>query len=249
MLSLAAAILVACTLHAEFSSVSEGHRASTREGVLTAMADISTERPLKMQEQTLNEMDSQTHEKPLSILRTDTMAPPENAAQKQPKHTMRYYWQGGIFKPAHELNASLPMPGPLPFKDEHLRHTACSIDETGGVYIKFLIRSVADPTGSNSPCIHVDGDVPLLKVFEWYIENTYAHGPFLPPVNVEVEDYCLMRVDMQERTLGEKYYYLEAQKSPLRIMDTEWCVPAEFTKLCVVSNDRIPKGNYRPVEP
>lgn len=70
-----------------------------------------------------------------------------------------------------------------------------------------------DPTACSipnlSPCINVDGDVLLWEVFNWCIANTYAHGPFLPPVETPVEDYCLVEVYLARRTLGKKYYYVQ----------------------------------------
>lgn len=185
---------------------------------------------------------------PNALSKTTNNSSPKEAAEK-PSQPLRYHWENGTFKLQQEpkSHSDLKRLGALPFKREHLRGGAHNSD-IGGVYIKFLIRSPADPTGSNSPCIHVDGDVPLWEVFNWYIANTYAHGPFMPPLEEKVEDYCLMKIDMAKRTLGKKYHYAHAQESPLKIMDTEWWVNAELTKLCVVSNDRIPKGDYKPCE-
>lgn len=161
---------------------------------------------------------------------------------------LRYFWEDGIFKPKQELRdpSSFKELG-RPFKEENL-HGEMRDSQIGGVFIRFLIRSPTDPTGSNSPCVSADGDVLLCEVFNWCIANTYAHGPFLPPVETPVEDYCLMKVDMARRTLGKKYYYVQAQESALRVMDTEWWTREKFTKVLVVSSDRIPQGNYRPCE-
>lgn len=172
---------------------------------------------------------------------------PKQAPQKPGPAPLRYFWEDGIFKPQQDLKDP-PNQQKLPFKEAHLRGGMRDPD-IGGVYIKFLIRSAADPTGSNSPCVNVDGDVLLRDVFTWYIANTYAHGgPFVGETAAVEEDYYLMRVDMARRTLGKKYYHVHAQQSPLRIMDTEWWAKAELTKICVVSSDRIPQGNYMPCE-
>lgn len=182
---------------------------------------------------------------PIPHLDGEALAKPTHLPKQTPQPApLRYFWEDGTFKPQQDLNDSPK----LPFKEAHLRGAMCDPD-IGGVYIKFLIRSAADPTGSNSPCVNVDGDVLLREVFAWYIANTYAHGPFLAAVEEEEEeDYCLMEVDMARRTLGKKYHYVHAQQSPLRVMDTEWWAKAELTKICVVSSDRIPQGNYMPCE-
>lgn len=116
------------------------------------------------------------------------------------------------------------------------------------IRIKFFIRTYQDPTGSNSPSITVSGDTKLCEVFHWYLSKSYSSVPRRDP---ELQkDYCLVEIDLPRRTLGEKYYYEQVKESKLRMGDTKWWRlksrrgNPEVRKIWLVSNDRVPKGNY-----
>lgn len=116
--------------------------------------------------------------------------------------------------------------------------------------IKFFIRHPLDPTGSCSPSLKIYADTTLGEIFDWYLLETYE-GPrhvVLPDGDPQMrKDYCLMKIDLINRTLGKKYYYQDVKFSGLRVQDTEWWDDGadDLRRVTVASSDRV-MGNYKP---
>lgn len=151
-----------------------------------------------------------------------------------------YCWENGRLQPQEDRE-----------RQEALRYNFINPFGPREAYklIKFFIRHPLDPTGSCSPSLKVWADTTMGEIFDWYLSETYEGvlsdgGPQMR------KDYCLMEIDLANRTTGKRYFYWEVRFSGLRIRDTEWWENRtnDLRRITVASNDRM-VGNYQPREP
>lgn len=166
--------------------------------------------------------------------------PPGPAVQATPAIRPIYYcWENGRLQPQEDRG-----------RQQALRCNSIEPDGFREAYrlIKFFIRHPLDPTGSCSPTLKVWADTTMGEIFDWYLSETYEG--VLPDGGPQSrKDYCLMEIDLANRTTGKRYFYWDVKFSGLRIEDTEWWDDKAngLRRITVASNDRM-VGNYQPCE-
>ncbi|KAL0639204.1 hypothetical protein Q9L58_001663 [Maublancomyces gigas] len=94
------------------------------------------------------------------------------------------------------------------------------------MWICFIMRSHADPTGARSPRLKVDELAKVSDIFEWYFQRAYPGVPILPLEAYDDQEtgdsYYLAEVEFSTGTLGTRYGYKYATRVGLRMIDTLW---------------------------